>query len=417
MLGLSFVSNATQRTLSQSNNIGYASRGVYRVHTVPEDRKAEYLFRDFFMTLVTAYLTELSFRTTETYYTMPWLTKYLNLDELEKWYGKADGLHSKGFKHIGQYKNIPPILRSRILGSLVREDSNYLIPKLLEGSGIKDEALVHHLQRRLNYRQYVAENLAEKLGTITRTEKDLVLQAMDAAEEKMKAVYTEIDDLKPRGFSPATIRMNMENGKLLEERMAGVEKEVLKEFAEKHGKRFSGKARQLVIDFFENEAVKRQMKKVQKTSAWPKMGVSILLNLIFYGIIANKFDFEKLQPWQKKLYERRGTTNEVVAPAYKALVPSAAVLIALMQNKVMPKAVKRMGYISRFAVAGAAALATYGVSWWAMFQSALREPPPGQAKPKPAPLPSMGALVHPTGFRMFEPAQTLKTTATGEAED
>ena len=37
-----FLNNASQRVLSQSNNVSYSTRGVYRVSDTEPDRKAEH---------------------------------------------------------------------------------------------------------------------------------------------------------------------------------------------------------------------------------------------------------------------------------------------------------------------------------------------------------------------------------------
>lgn len=486
MLGMSMVSNATQRILSQSNNISYTSRGVYRVATVPEDRKAEYLFRDFFMTLVTAYLTELSFRITETYYTMPLLTDKLGLNRLSEIY--ANDWQKIGTRPVN-YDKIPDFLRKRILGSLVREDSNYLIASLLEKEAVKkagehglaeklpealrkqttfhegfvpDKVLIHHLRRTFNFKEHLTRSLVE-IGELSQGEADAIAKLTDYVKGSQGVLKDILEHHKPKGFFnlkahqafehrvtailnqvEADVMQGVKSGSmekaeaavkgiyehLLEELDEPVKKEYLDKVASGKKKPLSDlakfvdddgakllaaakeKAGKLMGEFFENGRLLGAMKKAQKTSAWPKMAVSIALNLVFYGIIANKFDFEKLQPWQGRLNERRGTTQEVVAPAYKAMVPGTAVLVALLQNKRNLNAIKNMGYILRFAVAGGLGLLTYMGSWYAMFKKELAGPPPEipqdpsikpvEAATNQLPVNHTGSLSHNNIFSQFE---------------
>lgn len=409
----------TQRILSQSNNIGYAARGVYRVNVVPEDRKAEYLFRDFVMTLVTAYLTELSFRITETFYTVPKLTKVLQFPELSKLYGEQGmdkALHGS-FNNIKNQTWFPTFVQKRLLGSLVKSDSNNLVPELIERemSDIVDgkrvmkegmeqhEALIHHLYRRLNFPQYL-ERL-EAMGNITAAEREQVLKIMKSIpkDELLASITTDLENISKEELTAAikngqtaiktaadelekkpvkkllkrneAIQKQAETVEKLREKAASYSDDVLT-----HYEKASPKVRAYVDDFLHSEAVRGAMKTVQKSASWPKMAVSVALSLVFYGIIANKFDVEKLQPWQEKLFKKRGTTEEVITPAYKALVPGILTTVALMAKKSPISLSNRMGYIGSFAVAGFAGLATYGASWYALFKAASSKDAPIRPK-------------------------------------
>lgn len=133
--------------------------------------------------------------------------------------------------------------------------------------------------------------------------------------------------------------------------------------------------------------------KIQKNSTWPKMAATVLLNLIFYGFLATNFDNRVLQPFQAKLAKERGSAQEIVTSGYLATIPAGLVL-SQMFDKVSLPIIRRMGYFTRFAVVGGAALATFASSTYGILMHRLKQSPaPNQ--PMSLPHPPVATSVHP----------------------
>ena len=185
----------------------------------------------------------------------------------------------------------------------------------------------------------------------------------------------------------------------------------------------------------ESDAVLGTIKKIQRSGTWPKMFSSVIINFIFYGMMANFFDVKVLQPWQKKYAETHGGSSaDLVKPGYKALIPALGILVVGLQNRI-PTPFRKLGYFSRFAVVGGLALGTYtalAVSWMAKIAksspktdakaAAPQAQPQGLpsqapvARPQPQPLPAQPAMPSfpatpswqvppPNAFRQAMPGQ------------
>jgi hypothetical protein len=163
---LSFYSLATQRLLSQTSNIGYAARGVYRTSLAGDDRKADNNFRDFQMSFLTNILSEMGFRGIQSWYVVPRMTEALGLNRLSEIY--ADRHPGVTIKN---YDRLPEIIRNRMMGTLVRAGSMSKVPDLIEGletellnkneHGLSSaeqtqlRILLDHLHKNLNFKDYV----------------------------------------------------------------------------------------------------------------------------------------------------------------------------------------------------------------------------------------------------------------------
>jgi hypothetical protein len=480
---MSLTSNATQRLLSQANNISYAVRDSYRMGTVPENRKADYMFRHFYMVPVCAILTELGFRIAEGLYTMPQMTRVLGLKTLGETYGKdskssvANGVAKDvvgQFKHLNpedipRYNSLQeiPFLKSRLTGSLARESSTVLIPGLVKDVDMaalspeaqkQHEVLVHHLKRLMSFdseKGFLDELVASQ--KITADESSLIKKGMgelhkilDVAERlgrKMpQYVENAVHQLKPKdaelvktafeslekhapelaqsleALKPALANVTQGAtlaGKDLKLIHEGVQALQAGSFIE----RFAGQASETVKGLIGEGALNKlkvlELKAIQKTSFWPKMLVTTALNFVLYGVLQSWLDVNVIQPWQKKLFAKRGTTNEVVAPVYWGLIPFGVTLWGLMNDKITPKFIQKMGHIGRFAFAGTAALGAYTGTAIGLTAYRLSKPPQkpvsdtqfgqsgmmSQANPAlMGPLVSGPPLRHPRGFQGFERA-------------
>lgn len=451
---MSVTSNLTQRILSQSNNISYMCRGVYRMNSVPEDRQADYAFRDIFMVVVTGFLTELGFRLAETLYSFPLMTKLLGLDKLSEIY--KNDRYFKGadkIKDIGSIADVDA-LRKRIIGSLVKPASDKDIPTLFESVDLKHmseaeraqyQALAHHLKRRLNF--HGPDGYLDRLVTLGLRQEDATflkehLTAKDRVDylDKMFSKYFNITE------ATQTLKEEEANvlNKLLDESLVMLEKfgnlprnniETLRKelspalnqgkVSKEYFNAFMGALRKVptlikekletdgreeVVALFKDSQkskdIFRELVKIQKTSAWPKLAASIAFTFFFYGIVASFLDNKIIQPWQKRVVAERGTSREVVPPTYLSLVPASVAMLFTMCDKMTPPFVKKLGYLNRFAVGGVLSLGVYIGSVLWMVKRALSKPPIGAPiRPEPTPLPlpeERPPIYHPNAFRQFE---------------
>lgn len=376
MLSPMGMSNASQRILSQSMNIGYLARGAYRVHTIPDNRKADYLFRDFYMSIVTAYLIELAFRGAESMYSIPLMTKHLELNRLTSLYPE---LAQEGL--VINHRTLPPALLKRMAGSLSKSGNNYIIPRLLKDfdkgklpqltQAIQVETLGHHIQRRLNFRQYLQDGFG-----LTREQSQAIHEVLQSAtEEQLSHIPAETrvgNQTMPAKAQHVVEQLMTGNRDKLHGLMETFEHKVL---------RLQKTLPELLMDGLTSRRVEAMISKTQKMGSWPKLVMSVAVNFIYYGWLGNWFDVHKLQPWQKKLVEKRGTAEEVVAPTYLAMIPGIAALVGASKIKLLNK----LGYISKFAVIGGIGMLTYTGTMLGMIAYRLSKPP---KNPPQTPLPA-----------------------------
>ncbi len=367
---LTMLSNTTQRILTQSNNIAYGTRGVVRVREVQPERKMDYFFRDFYMVLATAYLGEMGFRAVDLLYNIPHMTRALQLHKLSERYPGALN-----------YSRMPDFVRARLMGSLVKSSSNYAVPKVLEeikeksGQTLTEaehkqlDILLRHLHKHLNFEEFVSETLV-KQKELTTEEAGLVTKAV-------KAMTTHVDEAaKKQGVMKEVgeeFRQVLAN--LLKEHADDPALKALESAAAKE------KLMNLVKEGLESHTTMNIIRRIQRSGTWPKMFSSVILNLIFYGFMANFFDVKILQPWQKKIVKERGTSEELVKPGYQALLPGLLVLIVGLYDK-FPTPFRKMGYFSRFAAVGGLALATYTATMLYLIKRVLATPPKKAPKPQ-----------------------------------
>ncbi len=376
------MTNVTQRILSQSNNISYGTRGVYRVKTVDDKRKADYLFRDFYMTFVTAYATELAFRMTDRLYTDPQITELLRLNKLA-------------------YKHMPDVMRSRFFGSLVRESTNSMVPEMLKKLDAHGKlppakkeqvlALAEHLQRQFHFKQYVHDTWVKQGQQLSTQEASTVFGNLDQVADSLKKAGK---DLTYEG---------LEKAKLTLDEVTQAANGVL------GGKTtLSQKAREVLKEALENKAVLNELKRVQKNAIWPKMLMTMFLNFVTYGVAANYVDVHVIQPWQEKVVKERGHTRDVVKPSYWALIPGMTALVgtsALLKR--LPNK-KLSGYVTGFAISGLAGLATYTAAALLLIKHQLAKPFTPKPNQSASPVPSINPLAHPPAFQVFERPQAAR---------
>ncbi|WP_373531748.1 hypothetical protein [Vampirovibrio sp.] len=138
----------SQKLLAQSVNLSYAGRGVYRVSETQPSRKGDYWFRDFGMVMACTYMTEMGFRGTERFYTMPLLTSALELHALNTNQGqkqvipdyknKNQLLSAKAlYPNAFNYTDMPDALRKKMMGTVIRNSAD-LVPQTLQQEALKE---------------------------------------------------------------------------------------------------------------------------------------------------------------------------------------------------------------------------------------------------------------------------------------
>lgn len=465
---MAIASNGTQRILSQANNISYAARDSYRMGAVPENRKADYIFRHFYMVPVCALLTEMGFRVAEKFYTMPQLTRVMGLKTLLEKYGPQSndptgmlaGVPAEQFPRYRSLSEIP-FLKNRLAGSLAKNSSTSLLPNLVKTIDLpaqspevqaQGKVLLAHLDRLINFDteggfldslikgnkltqaeadiikqgtkdmapiRYAAERLARRLPKVTEgsamtmagRDIDVLKEGLGYLEKYMPEVARQLTSLKER-LSQGAKKIEVQ-GKELTTMAKAVQELGDKGLLERLSQGARDIVKYLINEGANNKNIVLELKAIQKTSFWPKMFVSTALNLVFYGILQSWLDVNVIQPWQKKLYEKRGTTNEVVAPVYWGVIPFGLGLMAVMSDKIAPKFIQKLGPVSRFTVGAFAALAAYTATTFGMIGYRLSKPP---KNPPPMPMnnPSFASgsqlintqpLRHPSVFRAFEQAR------------
>ncbi len=164
--------------------------------------------------------------------------------------------------------------------------------------------------------------------------------------------------------------------------------------------------------FKELGASKLKMVKLAKvfegSGFWLKLPISIIGVFLMYGLLANTFDAKFLQPYQRQLVKERGTSREMIAPAYLGIIPAAATFMLVSK---LPF-VQRLGYLGSFALTGFAALSAFVASTAFMFLTRIRGPvpekfkndmkKPAPVKPQPSPLGSFQMTAQNSPFKALQ---------------
>lgn len=336
------LTTASQVLLDQAVNIGYSYRDSVRQRTMPESRRADNLFRYFYMSLWTPLVFELSFRLVEKYFTAPALTHLLELNKLG-------------------YQELPLSLRYKMLGGLTKANSFKHIPDMLmRDKDPKTQALAEHLRERLDFKGYLKSLYPNNPERVQEIEDIISKHAPDAERE---------------------IRQHIKGGK---NKIAGLVDEALTRPYENEALRSieskltSENIKELVLKGMKSRRVEKAMALIKKSDSWPKMGLVLALNFLSYGVTANLIDIKVIQPWQEKMVAKRGTVKDVEHPTFMALIPGIAILASLMYL------LRKRGYIMQVAVSGVTALVAYTAIALTGIKKVLSHPPknpPADQKP------------------------------------
>lgn len=355
LLPLMALTSASQLLLDQVTNIGYTYRDSVRQRTMPESRRADNLFRYFYMSLWSPFFFELSFRLVEKYYTTPALTKLLELDKLG-------------------YRDLPLVLRNKMLGGLTQASSFKHVPDLLaHDKRLSDPHLVEHLRERLNFQSHLERlfpgdaKLVDDIQALVKTYgADVEREIKQYTKGHPYALTSLVDENITRPFELAALKDAESKIRGLATR-AGRHPEFSKQASKNDIKA-------LLIKGMKSQRVQRAIGQVKRSNNWPKMILALGINFVSYGVIANLLDIKVIQPWQDRMVAKRGTVKDVERPAFMALIPGVAIFGGLMYL------LRNRGYINQLVLSGVTSLLAYTGIAWAGIQKALAKPPKSMQK-------------------------------------
>lgn len=194
LLGNAMNSNPmAQRLLAQSGNAAYAGRGIYRVSQTDPERKGDYWFRDFGMVMACTYMTELAFRATERYYTMPLLTNALGLHAMCSDNGNGQK------RSIPEYQALP-----KATANAGANTAKTVTDKAQSERWLQKLYATHVYPQAMNYSEMPDALRKRMMGTLVRNSSDVVGQVLQKdALEKIEALRTTNNsEAANRSFKP-----------------------------------------------------------------------------------------------------------------------------------------------------------------------------------------------------------------------
>ncbi|MGE0200929.1 MAG: hypothetical protein AB7P76_08180 [Candidatus Melainabacteria bacterium] len=437
----------TLRTLGLTTPIGYTVRGLYRTTEVTDDRRLDYWWRDLYITDAMFLCNELAFRLTNKLMDFPQFQRYLELDQLA---GVPGMVTRKGKSRF------PEALRTRVATSLVRPGSLYLVPDIVEKNldlapeGV--DALRNHLIPRLSPEQNIRETVMRangfrpgrymEMGADEKLLTDLIHE-MDHQDrnylETLRKDYRLFDHPRKEALLKAVDEDRL--AKTLMNTLAGKKGPGGAELPESLVETVSRKLRhakaseavgqkRVLTDWLDNntvfqhlealgqshvldevralpyaddllraikegihsKAVSTVLEKVSKKRYWPQLLFTFIAGYLVQGTLMNAVDYKFLQPLEKKLYKKYGTTKPIIPASLWSLIPGGGVFLALLQTRKPLPLTRKLGYLTRPALAGALGLLVYGLSTAFLMFKGLEKmyPQRGQAKndgSTPLPLP------------------------------
>jgi hypothetical protein len=180
MMNLLIAPEVSSSIITQTTQLSYILRNMARINgedvglpkAIPDHRKADYLFRDYYMTFIMTGITEVATRVAESRNVMPLQVRFMQLNQLQSLYPQ-NGFHTPHLPNYFQVQNFvkeyPEYIRSHILGSNVNARSYWLVPELIEKKVVPEmfrryehpskiaeaRLLAHHLRRLFTPKHYI----------------------------------------------------------------------------------------------------------------------------------------------------------------------------------------------------------------------------------------------------------------------
>ena len=195
--------------LNQQNSISYTIRNVARIsgesaglpRAIPDNRKFDYLWRDFYFVAIMAAFSVIGIKVAETLNVVPSQVKLLGLNTLKDTY-KSTSPHQPAVAKLINFdkipKGMPPFLRDYFLGDNIKSHSYELVPELLHTKVIPElkkathisnqqtiheaELIAHHLQRIFSPEDYIDRFLLKE-GQINKQQAELLKSFIPEVEQ------------------------------------------------------------------------------------------------------------------------------------------------------------------------------------------------------------------------------------------
>jgi len=416
-----------------SANGSYITRAAARNHTIPEDRRMDYFFRDAFMTVITAYFFELCNRTTDAVYKSPKITQVLELNKLAEIYQQE--LKKKhpdlDLKSVN-YRGLDDTLRNRLLKASLKTENFHLLPDLLTHDmqallakephqltgderirAIQARTLIPHLQRKLHYKQYLEKQLKLPEAKVAEVVKG-VETCFKEIEEQLKNKAGLKSDGKKWWQGLANVAQSLKYERRFMRLVDSQGEAMTQAVLHQKFSHLPQATLKLIEDGLRSKWTQLFLKRIDFSAAWPKMTLTLLSNIAYFGIVGNWLDFNVVQPWQKKISEEHGGVKELVAPAYQALIPGIITTAGLSYLPLL----KKLGPAARFLITGTTGLAVYCAASYILIMNRLKQVQEKDAAKKAAESPA-ASTPQPTGMApiwappKIAPSPQVGTLATG----
>lgn len=359
MLGLltNLTTNAT--IVSEFSQISYTIRNLMRIsgehvgltQSVPNDRKGDYLFRDYFLTNGNMFVYNTGYRLIDDLYTQPMQVKILGLDNLQKIYENSP-LHRPLLPSFFQPQNgrklLPSYVSQYLTGYNINPRTYSIAPDLIDSMMLpelanKGESLqtinqaklvTHHLRRIFNPASYI-DTFLLKNGRVTQTEADILKQQLgvldkfshlfEEAQNKgafkplqdMLKTYAKMPELKHRNWLQQISRLSHDDLKLL------IQGPTIREM-------MAGKSLPRRLMSFINREDKH------KTLLLDDLLIRVRQNILKPLVIAKSHGGEKLLALLKEFTHSRIRTNQAISIAEATSswlkLPMGIALITLYQG-------------------------------------------------------------------------------------
>ena len=220
-VGAIFSPEISSQILTEITQVSYLIRNVARIsgehlglpQSIPDERKADYLYRDYFFVPIIYATSQVGGRLAESRYVMPTQIKLLEFNRLSKIY-TADNIHTPKLPAFFQIKNyereMPSYIRDYLLGTTVNGQgrSYQITPELLHTKVIPEmmqrcspneiheaRLLAHHIQRIFNPTDYINRFLLKE-NRITIKEASTLREFNNLIEKAYSAFITASETKK-----------------------------------------------------------------------------------------------------------------------------------------------------------------------------------------------------------------------------
>jgi hypothetical protein len=382
MSSINLANTFVQGLSDNITHINYLTRAAVRTPGTPKDRQLDYFWRDAFLSIATIYAFDATYTLTEGLYTNPQIVRNLGLHKLAKTNGEAlKALHPdwspKELAKRHNFSRLPIMLEDfgtqDLIDPLIPERFATTLAETLKAkpnhpNREKLVLLQQQLFKKMNYEQFLARYQSEALNTLGLTPKQ-ISGHVDTLFNKVipeAAKHAETQWSKPSTWLNGLYFNNSKQIKQLETKQFRTD-------VQKHLKPYLGKLpvevkhhQQLEALLLEGLKSKRTMmllKHLKGSHVLPGLILGLGINTMHFGVFGNYMDFNVVQPWQKKLTKEFGGVNQLMWPAYLAIIPWAITFLGLKSGPAkLGKLLPNVGLLQRFGISTLLGMGVYTAS-------------------------------------------------------